>query len=379
MGQRTLARPLALLLAALIVYASLYPFEGWRLQGGNPMAFLWAPFPRYWTVFDVSANLVGYVPLGFLSALVAVRSGGSRRVLVVAFFVPTVLSLGMETTQVFLPSRVPSNVDWLLNTLGGLMGSTMVLVLSRTRWLASWQRLRSNWFEADAHGALVLLALWPVALLYPTSLPFGLGQVWWAIESWVAQALAGTAQASWLPVRVSEPQLLAPLAQAWCVALGLLAPCMLGYSVLRGAARRGVLLLGLWLLAVAAMGLSSALTFSPAHAWTWLTPPVLLGMALGLVAGVLGMALSRGACAVWLVWVLLAGLALLNSAPVTPYLAESLHAWSQGRFIRFHGLTQWVGWVWPYAVMAHAAVQVSWQRGAGRSDAHAMARPGRAD
>lgn len=371
MGQRTLARPLALLLVALIIYASLYPFDGWRLQGGNPLGFLWAPFPRFWTAFDVSANLLGYVPLGFLTVLVAVRSGSAWPLLLLAFFLPSLLSLAMETTQVFLPSRVPSNVDWLLNTAGGLLGSMVAWLLSRTRWLDPWQRWRSHWFEPDAHGALVLLALWPVALLYPTSLPFGLGQVWWAVESAAAQALADTALAHWLPVRLPDAMPLTPVAQAWCVALGLLAPSLLGFSVLRGVGRRVVLLLALVALAWVVMGLSAALTYDPSQAWAWLTPPVGLGSLVGLAVGLLGTLLSRRACVVWLVWVLLAGLALLNSAPVTPYLAESLHVWAQGRFIRFHGLTQWLGWVWPYAVMAHAAVQISWRRSAQALDTQA--------
>jgi 2',3'-cyclic-nucleotide 2'-phosphodiesterase (5'-nucleotidase family) len=36
-------------------------------------------------------------------------------------------------------------------------------------------------------------------------------------------------------------------------------------------------------------------------------------------------------------------------APADPYFAASLHGWEQGRFIRFHGLAQWIGWCWPYA------------------------------
>ena len=40
------------------------------------------------------------------------------------------------------------------------------------------------------------------------------------------------------------------------------------------------------------------------------------------------------------------------SAPADPYFAASLQLWEQGQFIRFHGMSQWVGWVWPYAAMA---------------------------
>ena len=36
------------------------------------------------------------------------------------------------------------------------------------------------------------------------------------------------------------------------------------------------------------------------------------------------------------------------SAAPTRTTPHSLQAWEQGRFIRFHGLAQWVGWLWPY-------------------------------
>ena len=35
-----------------------------------------------------------------------------------------------------------------------------------------------------------------------------------------------------------------------------------------------------------------------------------------------------------------------------PYFADSLQGWEQGRFIRFHGVARWIGWLWPYAAMA---------------------------
>jgi hypothetical protein len=50
--------------------------------------------------------------------------------------------------------------------------------------------------------------------------------------------------------------------------------------------------------------------------------------------------------------VLSALVVLVAQAPTDPYFADSLQAWEQGRFVRFHGLAQWVGWLWPYAAMA---------------------------
>lgn len=368
MGQRTLARPMAWLFAGLVAYASLYPFTDWRTQGGEFLGFLWAPWPRYWTAFDVFSNLVGYVPLGFFFAVTVLRTAGGRWRWLGACLLPSALSLGMEALQVYLPSRVPSNVDWLLNSAGGVAGALLALLMHRAGLLDRWQRLRANWFVPDAHLALLLLVLWPVALLYPVALPLGLGQVLGSGEVWLAANLADTRFAHWLPAteRVWVP--LSPAMEALCVALSLLVPCLLGYAVLKGVARRVVHLCLLTLAGLLVSALSSAMTYGPVHTWVWLTPTVLTGGLLGVVVGLGAVALSRRACAVWMLMALSVALALLNQAPPTPYLAESLDVWSQGRFIRFHGLTQWVGWLWPYAVLWHGVGQATSRTGAGGFD-----------
>ena len=72
---RSSAVPLSWLYGGLIVYASLYPFVGWRVPGVGPLDFLVLGWPRYWTSFDFVANLLGYLPLGFLLFVAVVRSG----------------------------------------------------------------------------------------------------------------------------------------------------------------------------------------------------------------------------------------------------------------------------------------------------------------
>ena len=54
-------------------------------------------------------------------------------------------------------------------------------------------------------------------------------------------------------------------------------------------------------------------------------------------------------------------LSLINQAPANPYFAQTLQAWEQGRFIRFHGVAQWLGWLWPYATLAYVLTQ-AWSR-----------------
>ncbi|MEX3825309.1 hypothetical protein AB3X93_44855, partial [Paraburkholderia sp. BR14262] len=67
----TLSRQALALYTALIVYGSWYPFTGWRSLGLSPFAYLGDPWPRYWTVFDIVTNVLGYMPFGALVVLAA--------------------------------------------------------------------------------------------------------------------------------------------------------------------------------------------------------------------------------------------------------------------------------------------------------------------
>ncbi|MDQ2927936.1 MAG: VanZ family protein, partial [Pseudomonadota bacterium] len=62
MRHRSSAVPLAWLYVALIVYASLYPFSGWRVPGVGPLDFMLLGWPHWWTWFDLVSNLLGYMP-----------------------------------------------------------------------------------------------------------------------------------------------------------------------------------------------------------------------------------------------------------------------------------------------------------------------------
>ena len=54
---------------ATIIYATLFPWVGWRMPVASPFRFLGNPWPRFWTWFDVVSNFVAYLPLGVLVAL----------------------------------------------------------------------------------------------------------------------------------------------------------------------------------------------------------------------------------------------------------------------------------------------------------------------
>ncbi|HQQ71117.1 MAG TPA: VanZ family protein [Alicycliphilus sp.] len=357
---KTAAWPLALIYAALIVFASLFPFEGWREQGVSPWVFLTARLPpHYWTWFDVSLNLAGYAPFGFLLALALLRTGWPRAAVPVAALAGALLSLGMEYLQIFLPRRVPSNMDLALNAAGALLGALAAALLERLGAISRWSRLRERWFVPQARGALVLLALWPWALLFPAALPFGLGQVWERLESALVDVLEGTPFSDWLPMADFALEPLSPGGELLAVALGLLIPCLLGYCIMRGMGRRLAFAAAAAAIGVAATALSSLLSYGPTHAWEWLTPPTRAGLGVGLAAALALVPLPRRGCAAVLLLVLMLHLNLLNQAPTNAYFAQTLQAWEQGRFIRFYGLGQWLGWLWPYAALLYVLLRVS--------------------
>lgn len=364
-ARKTSAWPLAQAYAALVLYASLYPFSGWRDQGIAPWAFLLSPWPRYWTGFDVAANIAGYAPLGFLLALGFLRRARARadadnwRAVGIAGAAGAALAFSMEALQTYLPSRVPSNLDFGLNVLGSLLGAGLAAGLEIAGALDRWSRFRLRWFVDEARGALVLLALWPFALLFPAAVPLGLGQVLERLEASLAEWLADTPFLEWLPVRDVELQPLVPGGELVCVALGALVPCLLAYSVMSSVARRAAVAALLIALGVGTTALSAALSWGPTHAWAWLSFPVRLGLVAALVLGLAALPLPRRACAALVLLALAVHLSLLNQAPAGTYFTHTLQAWEQGRFIRFHGVAQWLGWLWPYATLAYVLLRVS--------------------
>ena len=360
--RKTSAWALSQLCVALIVYASLYPFEHWRDQGIAPWSFLWAPWPKYWTAFDVVANVLGYAPLGFFLCLSGLRLGWTRRDIGGALGGAAFLSLLMEGLQSYLPARVPSQVDFCLNVLGTGLGAVAAGALERWGMLHRWSQFRTRWFVRDAHQALVLMALWPVALLFPVAVPFGLGQIWERLEDALTSAFDGTPFEAWIPMRAFELEPLLPGAELLCVMLGWLIPCLLGFGVIRELGQR--LVYALWVVAVSVCmsALSAALTYGPQHAWTWLDTPVVLGVLGGCAVALALSTRSARACWSALLLAVLVQQSLLNQSQESAYFAQTLQTWEQGRFIRFHGLVQWLGWLWPYAVLWLALARLTRER-----------------
>jgi VanZ family protein len=357
MRHRSMAAPLALAYAALVLYASLYPFVGWRWPPGQSLgSLLVLPWPRWDDAFDRAANLIGYVPLGALLMIAARRSGiGWRGASALALLLPLALSYGTEVLQQLLPRRVPSLKDFVANGSGAAIGALFAAAAHRLGHVDRWHALRERWFVRDSAGALALLALWPLALLFPSPVPLGLGQIGPQLSEWLAALLAGVPWAepahALLTAPPAEARPLSALADVTITAAGLLAPCLLAFNIVLSPWRRVAMAFGAAACAAAGMTISTGLNFGPAHATAWAGPHTPLALGLGVALACALAPLPRRLLAGIGLVVLTGLVAAVAQAPADPYFALSLQAWEQGRFVRFHGAAQWLGWAWPYAAM----------------------------
>jgi len=297
---------------------------------------------------------LGYLPLGALLFVTQVRRGTSvMSALATASFGSAVLSYAMEFTQTFVPARVPSRLDLGLNTLGAALGAVAAAAAMRAGALDVLHRWRERWFVSGSAGVIALLVLWPAALLFPAPVPFGVGKVFDRLRELVLDAVADTPWEihadGWPTSEMFDP--LSAAAESVAMMLGLMAPCALAFSIMRIGWRRIPVLAAILAVGIGATTLSTALNFGPQHALAWLTPPLTPAVAGAFVFSLAAFRLPSRACAGVALVTLTGLIALVAQAPGDPYYAQSLQAWEQGRFIRFHGLAQWLGWLWPFAAI----------------------------
>ncbi|ENH6340108.1 VanZ family protein [Burkholderia vietnamiensis] len=363
--------------AALVVYASLYPFEGWVSLGIGPFDYLFAPLQRYVTVFDVATNVLGYMPFGALGVLALhPRWRGVAATLVVTGL-GVLLSGTMEALQTYLPTRVASNLDLGANALGALLGASLAApatgaLLDR----GALRRLRFAWFEADGATPLLLGALWPFAILFPSPFLFGIGD--WPAALWErADRSMQDALLAWLPAawHVSEwPERVDGWLSdsGWEAALGalmLFAALAIASLPMRASAPRVRLLIAF---VAATLALKAAATFmqsSTGLVVVWATPGARLGIELGFAAALVALRVPPAWRALLAAVALLAGVALVNLLPVNPFFDFTLSGWRQGRYVHFNSLARWLAWIWPYAALLWLGQRVehAWLPGRGRS------------
>jgi VanZ family protein len=157
-------RRLLLLVVAIIVYGSLYP---WHFEfAGRPDAVtvLLHSWPTAWDRFllrDVVINVLLYVPVGVVACL-AWLPRWPRAAAFAATAFGSALSLSMELIQNYVPGRVTSLSDVTTNTLGAAAGACLALGFA-----AEVVPLLRGRARRASRGAALLLACWGGYQLYP--------------------------------------------------------------------------------------------------------------------------------------------------------------------------------------------------------------------
>ena len=344
-----LARYLLLAYVLLVAYATLYPFSGWRDTGISAFAYLSAARPRYITGFDLTVNVLGYVPIGWLMVLALRPRLTGRAAFALTFAMGGSLALLLEAAQTYLPARIASNVDLACNIAGCAIGA--ILGARSATWLLDegplfrW-RATQVLPGARADAGLVLLALWLGTQLNPASLLFGAGD----LRDLFRQP-AGDAYAADVFVAIE-----ALTAACNLVAVGLTASAILvpGAPMLRSL----IGLIGLGLLVKTG---AFAILRQAEDVFRWATPGALIGLAAGLPV-LLAAALLPRTLRLALAAVLLMGATVLvNMAPANAYFVAILAVWGQGHFLNFNGLTRLLSSVWPFAALLYLVLLASRQ------------------
>ena len=333
-----LPHALVALYAAAIAYASLQPFGDWMKPLPDTPFWLLGPEPARTTNFDIIVNFASYVPLGFFASLLSRRATAVGAMLI-ALVTGAALSFTMETLQWHMPPRYANIVDFAANTFGALAGGMLGAMYSGSPLRTALRELRPQLVLPGTIGdvGLALLAAWFVAQFNPAIPPFALtfdpepliGAVSAARTNDVAATLIEAAQSAFHLLGVGL--FVALLVRQRHYALG-----------------SALLMVGVALLV---KGAAATLLLKPAAVSTWLSPGVLVGVAVGVLLLVPATLLPRAAqvaiCAVALLSSLLVPLLapelMFASAPLT------LFNWRYGHLLNFNGLTRIVLVVWPLA------------------------------
>lgn len=337
---------LAVAYGLAIVYASLQPFGPWIATPPGTPFFLFAWVSARYTRFDVLANALAYLPLGFFVSLVPRQQDPWGR-FAVALATGAALSFAMESLQMLLPPRDANVIDLVSNSVGAAFGGAfgvMFAFSARARQAISVARHR--WFLGGKFGdlGLALIVVWLVVQVNP-GIPLFATMFDPATE---LPALPGV-NTSGMTADVATALVEAAHSAFQLLGVGLFLALLLRERRFVGGAV-------LMLLAAAVMmkGLAAALLLNPIVFERWLRPGVSTGVAVGTLFLMFAIWLPRPA------QVAIATVALLSSLLATLLAPEliftraplALFNWSYGHLLNFNGLTHTVLLLWPVAASA---------------------------
>jgi VanZ family protein len=336
-----LVRYLAVAYLLLVGYTSLYPFSGWHSPDEEVRAFLSSDWPQYLTWWDVLLNALAYLPVGFLLGLLLMPHLPRWVAAALAALLGAAISLAFEWMQMYLPARIPSNVDLLCNAAGSLVGAALSARYG-SRWVlhGELRQLRERWFAPGAAVDIgfLLLALWLVTQLNAEIWLFGNGDV---RHLFPGPPGLGYSATSYLMLQAGVTALNA-------AGVMLMVSAMSRY--LRAAAWSVLVLL---LLALALKSFASATLFISGNPLLGFTRGSSLGLVAGLLIWLVMLPLPRPIQAAGAACCFALGAAIVNAAPENPYLAAALRVWQYGHYGVVNGMTRVLSCAWSFLAIAY--------------------------
>lgn len=163
-------RSLLAIVIIIIIYGSLYPFN-----------FVWVDFSSIawldWglniqqrtTNGDILSNFLTFLPLGYLAYASFESRDISLTKVVAILVVAFVFAYLLQIAQFYLPSRVPTVGDALVNWLGTLSG--ILLAISVQSWLKRNPQVALQWPQ-QVSVPLLMVGCWLLYQFFPFALEF---------------------------------------------------------------------------------------------------------------------------------------------------------------------------------------------------------------
>ncbi len=331
-----LAQLLLILYLCLVIYTSITPFNFLLDSHLLPWSWLLAPTPKYIPVFDVITNIVGYLPFGFLMIFSLYPRLFKWHAFLCTLILGLLFSGSLESLQTYLPTRIPSSIDWYSNTLGVLIGALFALPFS-PQWLSGNKaaRIRESIF-GEHQGFFLLLLLCPLAQIYPHNAWLGMGDFGFQITR---------ISPFWsLPLNNASQEIL----------ITSLATLSIGTVFLFGMRKTASplkLISGLLLFMVLLKLLISQFQFGQTGVSKWWSTSILMGLAIGFLLIFFANFLSRKSTWLISIFSLLTLIILVNILPYNPYFFDLLEQLPQGKMIHINGLFAWISIIWPFLAM----------------------------
>lgn len=341
-GRSRLAAYVALAYTLVIVYASLQPLTPWRMPPAAVLGFLIAPWPRYITVSDTLLNVAAYLPLGAMIVVALRPRCAGFAACMLATLIAALLSLSLESVQMFLPARIASKVDLLANAGGAAVGALGAWLLALPAWTGNSLMARQRRvIRADTLGdcGLIALAVWLFIQFDPAPLALASGD--WrdalGLKPWFAYA----------PASYQTAELC--VAALAVIALGLLAAQVTTSSATAALAATLALVLTFVAKSMALWSHARATSM-----FQWLTPGVMGGLLIGVALLVVLLWLPAAWRSVIAIACLVAAVLLVNVTPENPYqnISPFLLARQPTHMSSFSNIVRVLSQLWPFGTVA---------------------------